>query len=621
MSKQIRHFYDFGSFSLNATKRLLYCKNEPVQLAPKVMDTLLALVQNRGRALSKDELLQLVWGDTVVEEGGLARNVSLLRRALGERPDHHEYIVTLPARGYQFVAEVHESWDTDNGSAAATTSSQPEVRRKGGLLERRRLILTGAVLVVALGSILIVFRPSQSAALPRIRSIAVMPLVNLSSDPTQDSFADAMTEALINSLAQMRALKVISRTSVMRFKGTKRRLPDIAQELNVDAVMEGSVQRAGRKIKITTQLVYAPTDTHLWASEYEREMTDILKLQGEVARAVGEEIRIQISAEEQNRLISSIPVDPAAHEQYLIGRYHLWKYNEHDLKLAADYFESATRIDPSYAPAYAGLSHAWWARAIFGEKPFEETRSPSTLAARKAVELDSGLAEARVSLGRAKYTYDRDWTGAETEFRRALEIHPNSLDAHYFYAMLLMGVGRLPEAIAHMQRAEQLDPLSSTVQSGLGRILYRARRFDDAARRLSRAIELEPRNHAAYARLADVYSQLGRHADAIAAWEKARASGGGELAHLAQLYARAGRQQEARQMLKDMEALSVDSRGVAAGAYAALGEKDESFRLLFKIAEERNDLVIFLKADPPLDPLHSDPRWKELLRRLGFTPE
>jgi len=624
MSKQVKHFYDFGRFSLNATRRLLYRDGEPVQLAPKVLETLFALVENRGRALSKDELLELVWGETIVEEGGLARNVSLLRRALGERPDQHRYIVTLPARGYQFVADVQQRWDSGEASSSDESSGHaPGFAPKRTLLYHHRLIL-GGWLVLALGTVIYIVNPTRSttSARPRIQSIAVLPLANLSSDPSQDFFADGMTEALISSLAQMRALKVISRTSVMRFKGTRKPLREIAQELNVDAVIEGSVQRSGKKIKIMTQLIHGPTDTHLWAREYEREGTDILKLQAEVARAVGEEIRIQVTAEEQTRMASTPAVNTAAHEQYLIGRYHLWKYTDHDLRLAVDHFESATRIDPNYAAAYAGLSHAWWAWGTFGGKSFKDTRTPSSVAARKALELDDGLAEARVSLGRVKYAYDWDWPGAEREFRSALDIDSNSLDAHYFYAMLLMGLGRFTESIAQIQKAEHLDPLSSTVQSGFGRILYRAGDFDGAVRRLNRALELEPRNQAAYGRLADVYSEMGRHVEAVASLEKARSLGDDErAAQLARLYARMGRRTEARRLLKDLEVDSKQTPVLAAGAYAALGDKDHAFRLLFRVVEEHASLAIFIKEDPPLDSLHADPRWGELLHRLNFPAE
>jgi TolB-like protein/Tfp pilus assembly protein PilF len=456
---------------------------------------------------------------------------------------------------------------------------------------------------------------------PAITSLAVLPLDNLSGDPTQDYFADGMTEALIANLARIRALKVVSRTSVMRFKGARTSLPEIARALNVDAVIEGSVQRTSDRVRISIQLIHAPTDAHLWAREYERELTDVLKLQGEVARAVADEIRIQATAEERARMASAGTVNPTAHEEYLLGQYYLWKLTKDDLTRSVDHFERATRLDPGYAAAHAGLSHAWWWRGIWGGKTLKDVESPSRAAARKALELDPQLAEAHVSMGRIKFGHDWDWAGAEKDFGRALEIDPNNLDAHFFHGMLFMALGRFPESIAHLERAEELDPLSSTVQSGFGRVLYRARRFDEALSHLNRALELEPGNGGLHERLGDVYDQMGRYADALAAYEK---GGGGSPVHrarVARIYARMGRRGEARQILEDLKAKAGGRLpGVAAaGAYAALGDKDEAFKLLFAMAEQGGDALNYVKVEPPLDGLHSDPRWQALLRRMNLA--
>ena len=357
MNELVSRRYEFGSFALDPGKRLLLREGEPVPLAPKVLEILQLLIENRGRVLTKDELLEQVWNDTMVEEGGLTRNVSILRKALGERPDEHHYIVTVPGRGYQFVADVHERRDDEKRSGVDEPADPVrELQPKRAFLARRWLILSGLVVSgVAIIAYLLV--PHQvNTARPEIKSIAVLPLQNLSGDPAQEYFADGMTEALISSLAQIRALRVISRTSVMSFKGIQKPLPEIARELKVDGVIEGSVQRENGRLKIMIQLIHGPTDAHLWARDYERELTDVLKLQGEVARAIAQEIRIQVTPEEGARLASATTVNPAAHQEYLIGRYHLWRYNEEDLKRAIDYFERAIQIDPKYAAAYAGLS-------------------------------------------------------------------------------------------------------------------------------------------------------------------------------------------------------------------------------------------------------------------------
>ena len=338
----------------------------------------------------------------------------------------------------------------------------------------------------------------------------------------------------------------------MRFKDGTRSLPEIARALNVDAIVEGSVLRTGDRVRISVQLIHVATDTHLWAREYERDLTDILKLQGEVSRAVAEEIQVQITAEERARLASAASVDPAAYQEYLLGQHYLWRLNEEDLTRAIEHFEQATRLDDRYAAAYAGLSHAWWWRGVWGAKSPKQVKSPSRAAALRALELDPQLAAAHVSTGRIKFSYDWDWSGAEKDFGRALELDPNSLDAHFFEGMLFMALGRFPESIAHIERAEQLDPLSPTVQSAFGRILYRARRFDEAILHLNQAIELEPQAAGNYARLADVYEEMGRYDEALAFHEKEnKASGRAQDVSpaVARIYARMGKPDEARRIL------------------------------------------------------------------------
>ena len=602
--------YEFGPFCLDGNKKLLWRDSEPVALTPKVLDTLLTLIELRDRVVTKDELLERVWRGTVVEEGGLARNNSILRKALGEKPDQHTYIVTVPGKGYRFVADVRE--------AAGAGASAKEARASRWLLLGGLVALAAAVLVVYLWR----HPPGAPAAPPAITSLAVLPLANLSGDPAQEYFADGMTEALIGNLARIRALRVVSRTSVMRFKGGTRSLPEIARALSVDAIVEGSVLRTGDRVRISVQLIHVATDAHLWAREYERDLTDILKLQGEVSRAVAEEIQVQITAEERARLASVASVDPAAYQEYLLGQHYLWRLDEEDLTRAIDHFEQATRLDGRYAAAYAGLSHAWWWRGVWGAKSPKQVEVQSRAAALRALELDPQLAAAHVSTGRIKFSYDWDWSGAEMDFGRALELDPNSLDAHFFEGMLFMALGRFPESIAHIERAEQLDPLSATVQSAFGRILYRARRFDEAILHLNQAIELQPEAPGNYGRLADVYEEMGRYDEALAVHEKEkRVSGRAQdlSPAVARIYARMGKADEARRIL-DLQRTRGSQWFVLATTYAALGDKDEAFRLLFQVTEER-DALNYVKTDPRLDSLHSDPRWQTLLRRMNLPTE
>ena len=377
-----------------------------------------------------------------------------------------------PGRRYQRASEVESAL----GPLAHSASAEPVAGASAPRSPARRWLLVSAGVVLLILAVLIATNvravrdrlPGASVGASSVRAIAVLPLDNLSGDPAQDYFAEGMTENLISSLAQIRALKVISRTSAMRYKGTSKSLPEIARELNVDAVLVGSVQRATGRVRVTAQLIHAGSDTHLWAREYERDDTDVLNLQSEVARAVADEIRIQLTPEEQTRLARTQSIDPAAYDAYLRGVYHFWRFNEADLKLAIGHFERAIQIEPQYAAAYAGLSQAWSERGIWGELPFPETEAPQRAAARKALDLDDGLSAAHVAWGNVKVNRDWDWAAAESEFRRAIDLDPGNIEARHLYAVLLMALGRHAGAIAEMKHAEGIDPMSSIIQSGFG---------------------------------------------------------------------------------------------------------------------------------------------------------
>jgi tetratricopeptide (TPR) repeat protein len=328
---------------------------------------------------------------------------------------------------------------------------------------------------------------------------------------------------------------------------------------------------------------------------------------------VAQEIRVQVTPQERALLTSAARVNPAAHEEYLIGRYHRWKYIEEDQIRAIRHFERAIAIDPTYAAPYAGLAHVWWARGVLGPLDLAEVVAPARAAAHKALELDARLPEAHSALAYVQGIFDWDWVTAERSIRRALELDRSSVDAYYIYALLLMALGRLDEATAHIRTAAALDPLSAQVQSTFGRILYRARRFDEAIVHLHRAIELEPRNAGAYARLGDVYDQMGDYAQALTFFERARVVEGSNAAYAvrkARVSARMGRVEEARR--------AITNARNASEVYAALGDKDRTFDVLLKSVANRQNWVIFIKADPLYDSLHSDPRWKELLRRMNL---
>jgi serine/threonine protein kinase/tetratricopeptide (TPR) repeat protein len=512
---------------------------------------------------------------------------------------------------------------------ASVTVGKSQERQRGLLTSRRWLAIPALVmLVVAALSYRLLFREAPTAVSPEIKSIAVLPLENLSGDPAQEYFADGMTEALISNLGQIRALsRVISRTSVMSYKGSRKSLQEIARELNVDAVIEGTVQRSGGRVRVSARLISAATDSPVWMRNYNRDLGDVLKLQSEVARAVADEIRIQVTPEERARLAAARNINPQAHEAYLLGRHRL-RTNEEDLRQAIGHFERAIQLVPDYAAAYAGLSRAWTTRGVFGAKNRKEVMPLARDAALKAVELDPQLPEAHVALGFVK-THDWDWAGAEQELTRALALDPNSARAHQEYADLLMALERHDEAIREIQRAEQLDPLSSDIQSRYGRVLYRARKYEEALPHLQQAIELDPNpgNSMPYWVLGELYGQMGRYDEAIASFKKFQSQGGRALevsVAIAGVYARMGKQKEARRMLAELKAttdLASFSDAPVARAYAALGDKDEAFKMLFRQVEERNNVATYVKADPPFDSLHSDERWKELLRRMNLPTE
>jgi TolB-like protein/Tfp pilus assembly protein PilF len=483
------------------------------------------------------------------------------------------------------------------------------------------VILT-LLLLTAAGTFIYSWRSRQMAApaQPEIKSLAVLPLENLSGDPSQEYFADGMTEALISNLSQIKALKVISRTSVMRYKGSRESLPIIAQALGVDAVIEGSVQRSGGRVSVTAKLVPAKTDAAIWSRNYERELSDILKLQSDVAQAIAAEVRVQLTPDEQNRLASTRPLDPNAHEAFLLGRYHLAKLNESDLSRAVDYFQEAIRIEPDFAAAYAGLSRAWSERGVWGAKTYAEVETPAREAARRALQIDPTNSSAHTSMCMILINYDHNYSAAEEEVKRAIEIDPGSAEAYVAYGWLLQVLGRHEEVRQKMEKAEQLDPASSKIQGDFGRMLYRARKYDEAEKHLKRSIELDPNNHGSYLRLGDVYMEMGRSGDAIAMFEKSQSiqPQGAHALRLAVAYARMGNRQAARNALTTT---SIRSAFDLARLYTALGDTDKAFSVLNESINKRDHLLTNLKEDPSFETLHSDPRWKVILRRLNFPDD
>jgi eukaryotic-like serine/threonine-protein kinase len=457
----------------------------------------------------------------------------------------------------------------------------------------------------------------RAAPVPQIRSIAVLPLENLSRDPEQEYFADGMTEALIAELGQIGSLRVISRTSTMRYKKTDKPLPQIARELNVDALIEGSVLRSADRVRITAQLIGAVPERHLWARSYERDLRDVLSLQGEVARAIADEIKANVTPDVQARLARARPVDPEVHELYLKGNYSL---SRSDYYKGIEYFRQAIKKDPNFARGYGGLAMSYNSLGDAVLLPSVEAYAKGKAAARKALELDDSLAEAHVALAYALWQGDWDWSGTERELNRALELNPNSDSAHNMYAYYLSLLGRHQEAIAEATRVVEISPLLAWPYSSLGWEYYVARRYDDALAQFQKALQVTT-NPWAHMNLAWAYREKGLYKEAIAEFLQ-MPDGAVKFGHLGNAYARAGQKAEAQELLQKLIELSKQKVGTyeVALVYAGLGDKDRAFEWLEKAYKVHDKGMCFLKVDPPLDPLRSDPRFQDLLRRMNFPP-
>jgi TolB-like protein/DNA-binding winged helix-turn-helix (wHTH) protein/Tfp pilus assembly protein PilF len=630
MPLETQRFYSFEEFRVDAGKRLLFCGERRIPVAPKIFDALLVLVENSGRVVEKDELMRLVWPDTVVEENNLNQTISALRKALGEDPTQHRYIVTVPGRGYRFVGPVNGS-PAPAGAVREPQADQTvrptSTQRKA---ERRSVVLFSLALGLILATASITYlavarhRKATDTSVAAIKSLAVLPLDNLSHDPAQDYFADGMTDELITELGQIAALRVISRTSVMQYKGTHKSLSQIARELNVDAVVEGTILRSGDRIRITAQLIRAPMDKHLWARSYEGDLREVLALQENVAKDIAAQIRAQLAPQEQAKLKNARPVNPAAYEAYLRGNYLADKRTAEALTKAIEYFEEAIRDDPNWAPAYAGLADVYVVLSEYKSVPSHESHAKARVAARRAVELDDSLAEAHTELANLAGTEDYDWPVAEREFRRAIELNPGNAKAHYFHAMNLMSMGHWEEASAEMERARELDPLSIIINANIGLVYYYARHPDRAIEAERKALELDPNTAFIYEYLGLAYLQKGMYHEAIGHLQKAVGLSNGfpwYQAELAYSYAAAGNHAQAGRILINLKSRSrrqyISSYSLAV-AYIGLKERDAALARLQKAYEDREDQAALLRIEPLFDTLQADPRFQELLRRIGL---
>ena len=567
--------YRFGLFQLDADGRVLLRDGKRVQLPPKAIDVLLALIEAKDQAVAKEDLLRKVWGDTVVEEGSLTSHVSLLRKALGE-DDRGAFIETIPKRGYRFVGAV-----TDVSAPAATA--------------KERLML------------------------------AVLPFKSLGGDENHDYFSEGLTEEMIAQVARLspERLGVIARTSAMRYAPTTKSVRQIGRELGVTHVLEGSVRRAGDRVRITAQLIRVKDETHMWAESYERNLHDILALQVDVARAVAREIEIQLAPHVQRRLDRTSAVSPQAHEAYLKGRYFWYRRTEEAMRKSIECFESAIAQQPDYAAAYSAIADAYTMLACRGVAPPREAFDTAKRAARQALQIDPDLGEGYAALAHVRL-HDWDWIGLDQEFQRALELSPGYAIAYYWYAEYLMATGRSEEAIARVRQSQQMDPVNAVLNSSVGMILYLARQYDQATDQFTRALEMDLSHFSLHFRLALVYQQQERFREAIGEMEKAVDLSGRStesLAGLAQICAAAGMRVRMQEIV---DALEVESRTRyvspynMARVYSSLKDTEQTLAWLEKAYAEHHPDLIELSSEPCLDYVRAEPRFKQLLSRVGF---
>ncbi len=541
---------------------------------------------------------------------------TVIERCLEKEPGHR----------YQRASEVRaalEAVQTQQGASSSAVSASSAPASSAKRSQWIYGIPAFAILAVALFAANVGGlrdRAFHRAAAPGIHSLAVLPLENLSGDPQQQYFADGMTEELTTELSQVGALRVVSRTSAMRYKGTQKSVPEIARELNVDALVEGSVEREGDRVRITAQLVQGPSDTHLWAKAYERDFRDSLSLQDEVAQAIVDEIQLKLTPQEQARFARNDVIDPEAHEDYLRGLFYLNLRNGPDERKAIELFQAAIKKSPTYAAAYAALADSYRALIFNSNAAPGEVLPQSKAAAKHAIEIDSQLAEAHISLGGNLADYDWDWAGAEREFQTALRLNPNSSLAHSSHAHFLRQEGNIEEAIREGRRGVELDPVSAVATFLLAQTLFEARHYDEALSQLHKALDLEPRFWPAHLYLGKTLAEQGRYQEALVELRKAQNFTAEPYATIGYVYGRMGRAADARKVIADLQEQS--KKGYVAPTnfgkvYIGLGDKDQAFAWLEKGYQQHDFWVTFLKGDPIFDSLRSDPRFQDLLRRIG----
>jgi len=645
----------FGVYEFDLRSGELRKHGIRIKLQEQPSQILAILLEHRGEMVTREQLQHRLWpSDTFVDfDHSLNTAVMRLREVLSDSSENPRFIETLPRRGYRFLApveekpaSVNEPTPVQSGEVAASQSTDSKVDSTSPPLlpafpafaakpEKRVQRLRVVTVTLSIFAIVLAgafafryLKRSSLATAPsgQLTSLVVLPFENLSADKDQAYFADGMTDELIAHLAKIRSLRVISRTSSMEYKGAHKTLSQIARDLKVDSVVEGTVLRSGDRVRITAELVQVATDRHLWAETYESQLGDILTLQSHVASAIVNEIRVKLTPEDQVRLANTRQVSTQSYENYLKGRYYWNKRSQEGLTKAIDYFQLAIEQDPNYALAYAGLADCYSiiGSVIVGTVPALEVAPKARAAALKSLELDNTLAEAQTSLATVRFNYDWDWNAAASGFRRAVELNPSYATAYQRNSLYLMSMGRTSESIAEMNRAHDLDPLSISMNFSLGSRLYLAREYDQAIEQLRNTIDMDPDFVLPHLVLGQAYEQKKMYDQAITELRRAvdiSQNSPPPVAALARAYAVSGRTTEARKLLDQLMEQSKRryvSPFYMAIVYAGLGENDQALDWIEKAYKDRSNAIVFAKVDPQLDTLRSTPRFQSLLHRLAF---
>ncbi|MEK6407430.1 MAG: winged helix-turn-helix domain-containing protein [Acidobacteriota bacterium] len=646
MNAQTKPLYEFGPFRLDPKEHTLLRAGEAVPLTPKVFDTLLALVESGGQLVEKDELMNRVWPDAIVEERGLTQNIFLLRRVLGEDGAQAKYIETVPKRGYRFVAEINQrpngqmdlivqrrtsarlkiEEETDIGNwNVANAATDPSSRESKKRSRKFTIAMAAAALLVVLGAAfygLIGNRVKPGETAPRIKSIAVLPFKVLNSD--DDGYLGiGLADVLITRLGNLKQISVRPTSAILRYRDREFDPVAVGREQQVDAVLEGHVHNLGERIRITVQLISVRDGSPVWAEQFDEKMRDLAAVEDAISRRLVGALALKLDAEEKQRLAKRYTDNTEAYQLYIKGR-HFWnKRDEEGLRKAIATFRQAIDLDPTYALAYAGLAdcYSFLGSAYFDPLPPKEDMPKAKAAAVRAVELDDTLAEAHSALAFVQGWYDLDWPGAERELKRALELNSNYATAHQRYGWYFLAMGRLDEALAEMKRAQECDPLSPVININIGGFLYYQRRYDQALEQFQKMAEIDPSFSWNPTWTGMAYLEKGDFTRAIAGFQQEKQPWEQGVWGLGVAYARSGKPAAARNILSRFQEFA-RQRYVSPSAfiliYTALGEKDQAFAWLEKAYEERDFDLGVLKVDPKLDPLRSDPRFTDLLRRVGL---